>query len=129
MTGLSEKNVKFTAENIVGGNGASELLMAIACMVRPKKALLPIPSFYGYEHALGAAKDCVIKRFLLREADGFALNEDFINAITEDIDLVILGNPNNPTGRLIPERVLVKILDKCRAVGATLIVDEMKLIY
>ncbi|WP_051192386.1 pyridoxal phosphate-dependent aminotransferase [Butyrivibrio sp. VCB2001] len=121
---LSQKNAKFTAENIVGGNGASELLMAIVNMVRPKKALLPIPSFYGYEHALGAAKDCATGHFLLREADGFVLNEDFIDAITDDVDLVILGNPNNPTGRLIPESILVKTMDKCRAVGATLIVDE-----
>ena len=121
---LSQKNAKLTAENIVGGNGASELLMAIVNMLRPKKALLTIPSFYGYEHALGAAKDCATGCFLLLEADGFVLNEDFVDTITEDIDLVILGNPNNPTGRLIPESVLVKTMEKCRAVGAALIVDE-----
>ena len=121
---LSLKDVKFTAENIVGGNGASELLMAIVNMVRPKKALLPIPSFYGYEHALGAVKDCVVEHYLLREEDDFELTEAFLDAITKDIDLVILGNPNNPTGKLIAGNILLKIMDKCREAGAALVADE-----
>ena len=127
-TGLSEKNVKFTAENIVGGNGASELLMAIACMVRPKKALLPIPSFYGYEHALSAVACEVVRYDMAERNEGgiqkFELSERFFDAITEDTDMVILGNPNNPTGMLIPEDFLLGVLDRCRKMGATLVVDE-----
>ncbi|MBO6196545.1 MAG: aminotransferase class I/II-fold pyridoxal phosphate-dependent enzyme [Butyrivibrio sp.] len=128
---LSLKEAKFTKENIVGGNGASELLMAIVNMIRPRKALLPIPSFYGYEHVLKGRPDCEIIRYsLLKESDepfaedSFEITEQILNAVTGDIDLVILGNPNNPTGRLIPEGVLVKLMDRCREVGAALIVDE-----
>ena len=127
-TGLSEKSVKFTAENIVGGNGASELLMAIACMVRPKRALLPIPSFYGYEHVLRAS-GCEVVRYNMAGEDErgktqFELSERFTDAITEDTDMVILGNPNNPTGRLISEDLLLAVLERCRKTGATLVVDE-----
>ena len=46
-------------EQILGGNGASELLFGIVSMLRPKKALLLRPGFYGYEHALKAV-DCRI---------------------------------------------------------------------
>ena len=111
------------ADNIVGGNGASELLMAIVNMVRPKKALLPVPSFYGYEHVLRACS-AEIEQYYLDESVGFELGEDFVHAITEFTDMVILGNPNNPTGRLISEDVLVKIMDRCRETGTTLVVDE-----
>ncbi len=119
---LSAGNVRFTEENIVGGNGASELLMAITCMVRPGKALLPVPSFYGYEHVLKAGGECEIIHYPLQE--NFELREDFAEAITRDIDIVILGNPNNPTGRLISESVLVRIMDRCRETGTVLVVDE-----
>ena len=127
-TYLSEKNVKFTADNIVGGNGASELLMAVACMVRSKKALLPIPSFYGYEYALSAV-GCEVVRYNMAGEDErgktqFELSERFTDAITEDTDMVILGNPNNPTGRLISEDLLLAVLERCRKMGATLVVDE-----
>ena len=111
------------ADNIVGGNGASELLMAIVNMVRPKKALLPVPSFYGYEHVLRACS-AEIEQYYLDESVGFELGEDFVHTITEFTDMVILGNPNNPTGRLISEDVLVKIMDRCRETGTTLVVDE-----
>ena len=127
-TGLSERNTEFKPENIVGGNGASELLMAVACMVRPGKALLPIPSFYGYEHVLRAS-GCEVVRYNMAGEDErgktqFELSERFTDAITEDTDMVILGNPNNPTGRLISEGLLRNILDRCREKGACLVVDE-----
>ena len=127
-TGLSERNTEFKPENIVGGNGASELLMAVACMVRPGKALLPIPSFYGYEHVLRAS-GCEVVRYNMAGEDErgktqFELSERFTDAITEDTDMVILGNPNNPTGRLISEDLLLAVLERCRKMGATLVVDE-----
>ena len=50
--------------NVYTGNGASELIMAVVRSVRPKKALLFEPGFYGYEHAL-AATDCEIVHYVL----------------------------------------------------------------
>ena len=38
-------------EYLLFGNGASELFMAIVHGVRPKKIVIPVPSFYGYEYA------------------------------------------------------------------------------
>ena len=119
---LSGKRVRFGTGNIVGGNGASELLMAIVNMVGPKKALLPVPSFYGYEHALKAGGECEIVRFPLSKE--LELTEGFAEAITDDVDIVIVGNPNNPTGRLISENVLAKIMDRCIETGTVLVVDE-----
>ena len=36
---------------VLCGNGASELLAAIVHAIRPKKVVIPVPSFYGYEWA------------------------------------------------------------------------------
>ncbi len=110
-------------DNIIGGNGASELLAAIVNMLRPKKALLPVPSFYGYVHALEMVKECKVVTYKLEDKE-FELDEEFADEITGDIDLVILGNPNNPTGKCIKKEALEAVLKKCRETGSALVVDE-----
>ncbi|MBE5828252.1 MAG: aminotransferase class I/II-fold pyridoxal phosphate-dependent enzyme [Butyrivibrio sp.] len=111
-------------ENIIGGNGASELLAAIVNMCSPAKALLPVPSFYGYVHALSMATKCETVTYQLCEEKGFELDEAFVDAITDDIDLIIIGNPNNPIGKCIRKEVLEVVLKKCRETGTAIIVDE-----
>lgn len=115
---------KCSPDNIIGGNGASELLAAIVNMLRPKKALLPVPSFYGYIHAIGMARDCKVVTYKLSEDKEFELDEKFADEITGDIDLVILGNPNNPTGKCIRKGILEVILKKCKETETALVVDE-----
>ncbi len=114
----------FTPENVLGGNGASELLFAIVNMLCPKKVLIPAPCFYGYIHAVNMIPGAEIKTYSLREDDGYRLTEEFTDSITEDTDLVIIGNPNNPTGKCIEKVVLKKIILRCAEVGCKLIVDE-----
>ncbi|RKM59749.1 aminotransferase class I/II-fold pyridoxal phosphate-dependent enzyme [Butyrivibrio sp. CB08] len=112
------------ASCVIGGNGASELLSAIAMLLSPKKALLPVPSFYGYVHALGMVRECETATYQLSEDDDFELTMDFVGAITEDVDLVILGNPNNPTGRCVKKDVFEAVLKRCKEAGAAVLVDE-----
>ena len=38
-------------EYVLFGNGASELFIAIIHGIKPKKTVIPVPSFYGYEYA------------------------------------------------------------------------------
>ena len=56
-----------------------------------------MPSFYGYEHAAEAAESETV-RYCLKAENDFQLQEDFLDQLTEDIDLIFLANPNNPTG-------------------------------
>ena len=111
-------------ENIIGGNGASELLCATINMLTPHKVLLPVPSFYGYRHALNMVKDCEICEYPLNAETDFEIRDDFITKITGDIDTVILTNPNNPTGKAIKEEMLNKIVHRCMETDTALIVDE-----
>ena len=113
-----------TAENILGGNGASEHIFAIIRMINPREVLIPIPGFYGYRHSLNAVSGVNIREYQLKEENGFELPEDFANEITETTDLVILANPNNPTGRAISPKVLDHILEKCQKTGTYVLIDE-----
>jgi len=109
---------------VLGGSGASELLTAILRALTPKKVLLPRPGFSGYLHGVRMLKDCEIAYYDLKEDRGFLLTEEILKTITADTDLVIVTNPNNPTGRLIPPDLLRRIADRCREQDCALVADE-----
>lgn len=111
------------AEWILCGNGAAELIFALALALRPRRALLVTPGFAEYEQALRAA-DCEIIYYECRPEKGFLIEEDYLEQITEKLDLVFLCNPNNPTGLLIPEELLEQILERCREKQVLAVLDE-----
>ncbi|MDO4296895.1 MAG: histidinol-phosphate transaminase [Lachnospiraceae bacterium] len=108
---------------IICGNGAAELMFALAAARRPRQALLAVPSFFEYEQAL-TAFGCGISYFYLREQQGFALEEAFLEAVGDDTELIVLGNPNNPTGQLVQSELLRRLLELCRERGIFLVLDE-----
>lgn len=110
-------------EYLLFGNGASELLMAVIHALRPKQAVIPVPSFYGYEYAAGAGDGQVIYYETKQEHD-FALREDFRKALSEESDLLFLANPNNPTGNLMSREELRALLRHCRGRGICVVLDE-----
>ena len=110
-------------ENILCGNGAAELIFSFVSALRPKIALLPVPSFAEYETALNAVSADVRFLPLLRE-EGFAVTARILDAITEDADVLMLCSPNNPTGRSVEPKLLLAILERCRTTGTWLFLDE-----
>lgn len=147
------ENVDVT--EVVCGNGASELFLAIAHAFRPKEVLLPIPSFLGYERMVKAVGASPIF-FPLQEDRGFLMDEIWVDKFEEylvavskdgqiDRDIVlkqesidgcegkvdssfrrvlVLTNPNNPTGRLIPKNILKRMLNICLKVHILVVLDE-----
>lgn len=110
-------------EYLLFGNGASELFMAIVHGLRPRKTVIPVPSFYGYEYAVKAGGEEVVY-YPLQEVNQFQPDAGLMEALTEDVDLVFLANPNNPTGKLIEAGYLEKLLDVCEEKGITVVLDE-----
>lgn len=110
-------------EDILCGNGAAELIFQFVFALRPKRALLPVPSFSEYEAALEAA-GCQPDFYPLRRENGFLLTEEILEHITPDTELLMLCSPNNPTGKCVPRELLQKILDRCRETGTWLFLDE-----
>ena len=110
-------------ESVLFGNGASELFMAVVHGIRPGKILIPVPSFYGYEYAARAAGAEVVYYPLKPEA-GYLPGEDLMDALSEDVDLLFLANPNNPTGRLVGKEYLGRLFSACRRKQITVALDE-----
>lgn len=111
------------AEWILCGNGAADLIWRLAEAERPRKAVLLAPTFAEYEAALRAVR-CQVHPVMLDSAKNFLVTENFLKAIDEKTDMVFLCEPNNPTGRTTPQPLLRRIVDRCAAMGATLVVDE-----
>lgn len=110
-------------ESLVFGNGASELFTAIVHGLKPQKIVIPVPSFYGYEHAAEAAgAECIY--YEMKEENGFLPDEGFFDILTEDVDLVFLANPNNPTGGLLDEDYLRRLSSHCKCKGIFVVLDE-----
>jgi len=119
---LSEKE-GIPADFILCGNGAAELIFALANGLKPKRALVAAPGFAEYEQALSGA-GCELSFYELKEAQGFAYQEDYFQNITEELDMVFLCNPNNPTGGTVDRAFLIAAAERCRECGCLLVVDE-----
>jgi histidinol-phosphate aminotransferase len=96
--------------------GAAEAFVLVARAMSPCRAVVVHPQFTGPELALRAAGHRV-DRLILTPADGFRLDPAHV---PDDADLVMIGNPTNPTSVLHPPADLVSLARP----GRTLVVDE-----
>lgn len=111
-TGVEEKN-------FVLGNGAAEIInLVISCF---KRILIVVPSFVEYE--LNALKwGCEIQYSYLDENMNLDYGDVFEKL--DEVEAVIIGNPNNPNGSIIDKTKFEPILKYCHARDKTIILDE-----
>ena len=119
---LSESE-QLPADWILCGNGAADLIFRLAFGLKPKKALLCAPSFADYQAALEAAGSEIVW-FDLEEREEFQVTPRILDAITPETELMMLCNPNNPTGQTIEPPLMRRILNRCAETGTFLMVDE-----
>jgi histidinol-phosphate aminotransferase len=100
---------------VVVCNGSADAFWLIAFALRPRRAVVVHPSFTEPEAALRAADHPVGRAW--RDPDTFALGP---GAVPEDADLVVVGNPNNPTGTLDQAAAVARLARP----GRVLVVDE-----
>lgn len=105
------------------GNGAADLIYRLVYAKKPKKAMVLAPTFAEYEEALNAAA-CQVMHYDLQAENDFQLDEKMIEVLSEDMDMLFLCNPNNPTGQMISKDLIYRILKRCNALGILLVVDE-----
>ena len=109
---------------ILCGNGAAELIFSLCQALQPKKALVPVPSFSEYRSALDAV-GCETVQYPLSREKGFLLDERLLSALEAfDGELLMLCNPNNPTGQVIQKPLMERILSLCIQKGIFLFIDE-----
>lgn len=105
-------------DQVVPGNGASELIYLINRLPMFSSVGIVNPTFCEYERAARSGKKRVLS-FRFAEID--SIMEQGSSAELSFPDLLILCNPNNPTGLI---RDAEKLLDLCRERGTHLLVDE-----
>lgn len=97
-------------------NGAAEAFWALAHGLRPRLAACVHPSFTAPEAALRSA-GVAVHRVVRSAANGFVLDPE---AVPEAADMVVIGRPDNPTGRMEPVDVISALTRR----GRTVVVDE-----
>ena len=132
--------------DIVLGNGATEIIFLFMKVINPKKILIVSPTFGEYERAVKATeisgdtvdlscsngdnknienKKIEIEYFELKESDDFKLNiENLKNELENKYDLLIICNPNNPTGKFLKLAQTEEILKECNKYDTKLFIDE-----
>jgi len=108
----------------VVANGSTELIYLLPRLLPGARGLIIAPAFSEYSQALKRA-GWQTEHLLLSPGDGFALSlEKLAEKLAEGFDLLFLCNPANPTGALLPVKIIEEILRLCRSAGTFLVLDE-----
>ena len=111
-------------ENIIVGNGSTELISLFIQIEHPKKAMIIGPTYSEYEREISLGGGTTLY-YPLKEKDNFKLDvEDFISHLNESIDFLVICNPNNPTSSCITRKDMRHILDACKEYDIYVMVDE-----
>lgn len=108
---------------VVWGNGAAAVLERSVAALPRGRALLFAPCFGEYERVL-TRFGWEIRSSRLRPEEHFDLTPAHLDALTPDLDLVMVCSPNNPTGRCVGETLLRALLERCAALDIAVLVDE-----
>jgi threonine-phosphate decarboxylase len=95
----------------------------VAAAKHPKRAVLLAPCFDEYEAALRTA-GCHIAFETLTEQTGFAPTEHILRLLVPGVDVLFLGDPNNPTGITIGKPLFEAIVRRCGETGIFLVLDR-----
>lgn len=110
---------------LVLGSGSSDLLRIFISLLAPKKAMVLVPSFTEYEKVLELF-GCEIVYYELDESKNYEFDiADFVGHLDSSIDLIILGNPNNPTSQIISRDDMETMAEVCKELDTFLLIDEM----
>lgn len=100
-------------ENILVGAGSSDLIFrALRHWLAPAShALILDPTYGEYAHVLERVVGCAVDRLTLARESDYALDLACLReALADHYDLIVLVNPNSPTGRHVPRAELERLL-------------------
>jgi aspartate/methionine/tyrosine aminotransferase len=118
-----------TVEQIEVTNGTSEAnyLVALSQLRPGDRMVMQAPNYMqlpGIARSLGAD----VRTFRLRQETGWAPDwDEFERALSGTARLLYLSNPNNPTGAVLSDSAMERIVERCEATGTWLLSDEVYL--
>jgi alanine-synthesizing transaminase len=125
------KNI--TTDDIYIGNGVSELIvMAMQGLLNDTdEMLIPAPDYPLWSAAVSLAGGSAIHYQCDEENDWLPNIEHMRQSITERTKGIVIINPNNPTGAVYPDHILLQITALAREFNLCLFADEIydKILY
>lgn len=98
---------------VLAGAGSSDLIyLALTHWLRASSRVLILDPTYGeYEHVLRKVIGCRLDRLTLSREQNYELDTaKLITCFKNGYDLIVLVNPNSPTGRYVPRQELETVL-------------------
>jgi aspartate/methionine/tyrosine aminotransferase len=112
---------------VTNGTSEANYLLALTLLRDGDEVAFEVPNymqFWGVPKSLGAK----VNRFHLRLGRDWEPDwDEFDRAVTERTRLVYVSNPNNPTGSILSEDAMKRIVERCERMGAYLLADEVYL--
>ena len=108
------KYIGIKSENIFIGNGATEIISALLDKFISGKILILIPTFSPYYEYVNKKTTTIYYYPLHKEEDKFVCNLDllFSYCIANEINNIVITNPNNPDGSLIYKTSMKDFLER-----------------
>jgi len=112
---------------VTNGTSEANYLLALALLRQGDEVAFEVPNYMQYggvPKSLGAT----VNHFRLRiDQDCEPDWEEFERAVNPRTRLVYLSNPNNPSGSVLSQEAMQRIVRRCEQVGAYLLADEVYL--
>jgi len=117
-------SIKVKPEQLMVTNATDEAIMIImqTYIEKGDEIILPVPTFAMFKF-YAQIVDAKIKEILYTSNLTFPTKK-VLNGISKKTKLVVLCNPNNPTGTLIEKKDIVKIVEKAQKNDALVLLDE-----
>lgn len=106
------------AASIVVGGGSSDLIFLAlpAWLGTSSRVLLLDPTYGEYAHVLERVIGCRVDRLTLDREQQYRVDAAELElAMKRDYDLVVLVNPNSPTGQHLPAKALAEVVARAPA--------------
>ncbi|MDD2536615.1 MAG: aminotransferase class I/II-fold pyridoxal phosphate-dependent enzyme, partial [Macromonas bipunctata] len=122
-----------TVDDVYLGNGASELIaMSMNALLNPgDEILVPAPDYPLWTASVSLSGGTPVHYMCDEQADWNPDLADIERKITPNTKGIVIINPNNPTGALYPDAVLLAIVELARKHGLIVFADEIydKVLY
>jgi threonine-phosphate decarboxylase len=111
-------------DNVVVGNGSTQLIHLLARTLRPRCPFVAIPTFSEIANAMIVAGGAAYAMLARRER-GFAIEIGQVEqALERGADALFIGRPNSPTGAMLSIGDAIEIGARCSSRGCWCVFDE-----
>ncbi|MDD7805277.1 MAG: pyridoxal phosphate-dependent aminotransferase [Endozoicomonas sp. (ex Botrylloides leachii)] len=128
MQDCQKKNLpKITLEDIVIGNGVSELIvMAMQALLNHgDEVLIPAPDYPLWTAAVNLCSGRAVHYIKDEQSEWYPDINDIQKKITSKTRAIVVINPNNPTGAVYPKELLEQIVELARRNNLIIYADEI----